>query len=189
MRKLRFASLVLFLSLLLSGLTGITSNQSASALSGSSFKPGNIIDDSVFYNENAMSTSEVQSFLNAKVPSCDTNGAKRYTGSKYAPDYNGDGVIERWERGQYAGYPKPYTCLRNYKQDTPAIDLHESGICNPIAAHTGRTAAAIITDVATACGINPQVLLILLQKEQNLVVDDWPWSYLYTSATVFYCPD
>ena len=42
-----------------------------SALSGSDFQAGRIIDDSVFTNKYAMSVSQIQSFLNAKLPFCD----------------------------------------------------------------------------------------------------------------------
>ena len=36
--------------------------------------PGYIISDSVFYDSNAMSASEIQAFLNAKVPTCRSTG-------------------------------------------------------------------------------------------------------------------
>ena len=49
----------------------------ASALSGSEWRAGNIIDDSLFYNGNDMSVDQVQSFLNQRVPNCDTNGTQR----------------------------------------------------------------------------------------------------------------
>jgi hypothetical protein len=32
-------------------------------------------------------------------------------------------------------------------------------------------------------------LLVLLQKEQSLVSDDWPWSIQYRAATGYGCPD
>ncbi len=40
------------------------------AASGSDFQPGNIIDDSVFFDPNTMTVAQIQSFLNAKVPTC-----------------------------------------------------------------------------------------------------------------------
>jgi hypothetical protein len=52
-----------------------------------------------------------------------------------------------------------------------------------------KTGAQIIYDVSQACGINPQVLIVLLQKEQSLITDDWPWSIQYRSATGYGCPD
>lgn len=165
------------LSVLLLSLIAVTTvmPSSAVALSGSEFNPGRIIDDGVFFNPNTIDPNTVQVFLNSKVPSCDTNGTQPY----------GSGT-----RAQYAtsrGYPPPYTCLRNYTQDTPSRGA-ETGLCN---AYNGgaKSAARIIYDVSQACGINPKVLIVLLEKEQSLVTDDWPWSIQYRSATGYGCPD
>lgn len=43
---------------------------SAAAAGSSGFDPGYVIDDSKFFNPNAMSPSDIQAFLNSKVPSC-----------------------------------------------------------------------------------------------------------------------
>jgi hypothetical protein len=178
----------------------------ASALSGSQFDPGHIIDDVVFYNSATMSTTAIQDFLNAKVPTCDTNGTqnKSYyytpaTGEVNNADSKSDG--DQWvttSRATYgARYDKyygttiaaaPYTCLKSYKQNTPTKNA-ESGICGYLPAYSNRTAAQIITDVSAACGINPEVLIVLLQKEQGLVTDVWPWYNEYQKATGFACPD
>ena len=48
---------------------------------------------------------------------------------------------------------------------------------------------AIIYKVAQACGINPQVLLVMLQKEQGLVTHTWPSDWRYTIAMGQGCPD
>ena len=56
-------------------------------------------------------------------------------------------------------------------------------------APSNETAAAIIVKVGKACNINPQVLLVLLQKEQGLVTDTWPTSSEYRKATGYGCPD
>ncbi|CAN5425203.1 hypothetical protein BH09PAT4_BH09PAT4_03070 [soil metagenome] len=151
----------------------------ASALSGSSFQAGNIISDSIFYNGTAMSSSQIQSFLNAKVPTCDTNGTKPSGHSGYPT---------RADWGRHNGYPPPYTCLKSYKQNTPAVNA-ESLICDNLSAKTGRSAALIISDVASACGISPKALIVLLQKEQGLVTDEWPWPSQYRIATGYGCPD
>ncbi len=42
--------------------------QAASVLDG--FDPANIIDDAVMFNGDTMTASQIQSFLNAKQPSC-----------------------------------------------------------------------------------------------------------------------
>src|SRR5690606_31054855 len=77
---------------------------------------------------------------------------------------------------------------KDYKQNTPSRPA-ESGLCDTLLAKSNRTAAQIINDVAKACGINPKVLIVLLQKEQSLVTDDWPWPIQYRSATGYGCPD
>lgn len=133
---------------------------SAAAVTGSDWRAGNIMDDGVFYDASTMSTSAIQSFLNGKVPSCDTWGNK-------ASEYGGG---TRAQYGTSRGYPPPYTCLKDYSQN-------------------GKSAAQIIKDAANSYNINPKVLIVLLQKEQSLVTDDWPWSSQYRSATGYGCPD
>jgi len=147
-----------------------------SALSGNEFQAGRIIDDAVFYNSQTMNAQQIQDFLNARAPVCDTNGDQMY-GSSTRRDYS----ISR-------GYPPPFVCLKSYRQDVPT-KAAETGLCNGVAANANRSSAQIIYDVAQSCGINPQVLLVLLQKEQILVTDDWPWPIQYRSATGYGCPD
>jgi hypothetical protein len=59
-------------ALLAAGLLGAIEVQapSAEAATASDFNPGNIISDALFFDGAAMSAAEVQSFLNARVPSC-----------------------------------------------------------------------------------------------------------------------
>lgn len=157
-------------------LGGFVLPSSVSALSGSDFKAGRIIDDAVFFNPNTMSPGDIQAFLNSKVPVCDTNGTQ--------PHSSGG------SRAAYAtsrGYPPPYTCLKDYSQEVPnkAPDAYCGG---SIGAGT-KSAALIIYEVSQACGVNPKAMIVLLQKEQGLVTDDWPWSIQYRSATGYGCPD
>jgi hypothetical protein len=77
--------------------------------------------------------------------------------------------------------------LRNYSQDTPS-KVAEAGLCEQYIGGT-KSSAQIIYDVSLSCGINPKVLIILLEKEQSLITDDWPWSIQYRSATGYGCPD
>lgn len=171
---LTFVTLLLVAAPMLPQLQG-----KAAALSGSSFQAGNIISDSIFYNGAAMSSSQVQNFLNAKVPTCDTNGTKPSGHSGYPT---------RADWGRHNGYPPPYICLKSYTQNTPAVNA-ESGICGYLSAKTSRSAALIISDIASACGITPKALIVLLQKEQGLVTDEWPWPSQYRIATGYGCPD
>ncbi len=163
-----------------------------SALSGSSFNAGRIIDDAVFYNSNAMETSQIQAFLNSKVPNCD------YNGSQSAADWGYPNIthaqLAEYKRNGTNGFRQdssfhapPYRCLTMYSQTTPQMEA-ASGYCGAINAGT-RSAAQIINDVAKACDINPQVLIVLLEKEQSLVTDNWPLNRQLRSATGFACPD
>jgi hypothetical protein len=148
---------------------------SAAALSGENFQAGRIIDDGIFFNGASMDAGEIQRFLNVKVPNCDTNGQLPR------------GNVTRAEHGTANGYPPPYTCLKDYVQATPS-KAAENGLCGQYDGGT-KTAAQIISDVARACNVSPKVLIILLEKEQSLVTDDWPWSIQYRSATGYGCPD
>ncbi|MGB4759539.1 MAG: hypothetical protein WBP26_05805 [Candidatus Saccharimonadales bacterium] len=157
-------------------ITSFNLTSKANALSGSQFQAGNIIDDGVFFDPRTMTSMDIQNFLNAKVPACDTNGSKIYSGSTTRAQY-----------GAANGNPAPYTCLKDFRQDTPNMPA-ESGLCGSFWGGN-RSAAQIIRDVGDACNINPQVLLVLLQKEQSLITDEWPWQRQYTKATGFGCPD
>lgn len=150
---------------------GLTITTPANAAPITDFKPGRIIEDSVFTNSTSMNPQQIQSFLNSKVPNCDTNGTQRSElNNNGVPDYNGDGVIQRWEWGRAKYNQTTFPCLKDYTEG-------------------GRVAAQIIYDVSQAYNINPQVLIVLLQKEQALVTDTWPSVIQFRSATGYGCPD
>ena len=48
----------------------------AFAIGSTSFNAGHIIDDVIFTNSHAMSVIDIQNFLNAQMPNCDTNGTQ-----------------------------------------------------------------------------------------------------------------
>ncbi|WP_348786814.1 cell wall-binding repeat-containing protein [Leifsonia sp. NPDC080035] len=52
-----------------------------------------------------------------------------------------------------------------------------------------ENAASIVSKVAVACGINPVVLLVMMQKEQGLVTSSAPTQRMYDFATGWNCPD
>lgn len=150
------------------------------AASGKDFNPGRIIDDAVFYNGNSMTPSQIQQFLNSKVPTCDTNGTKT---SEF-----GGGTRAQWAASRSKPFYPPFICLKDYSQTTP--NMAASSFCSAMAASaTAKSSAQIIYDVGLACGVNPQVLIVLLQKEQALILDEWPSPDQYAQATGFACPD
>lgn len=165
------------LAVLLTALTGVALQpKKAQALSGSEFNPGNIISDGVFFNGDDMSYPAIQNFLNSKVPVCDTSGSLPRGGTTRAA------------YGTSVGYPPPYICLKDFVQENLPTKPAETGLCTGLGPGT-KPAALIIYEVSISCGINPKVLLVLLQKEQSLITDDWPWSIQYRSATGYGCPD
>ena len=79
-------------------------------------------------------------------------------------------------------------CLKNYKTDTPEKTA-DVGKCAYMPAQTNISAAQIIYNISRACGINPRVLLVTLQKEQGLVQARIPSPYMYRAAMGYGCPD
>src|SRR5690606_5013163 len=61
--------------------------------------------------------------------------------------------------------------------------------CSGYKGASNETAARIIHKVAQACNINPQVLIVMLQKEQGLVTHVWPSAWRYDKALGQGCPD
>ncbi len=62
-------------------------------------------------------------------------------------------------------------------------------VCLAEESFNGESAAQIIWQAGQDYNINPQVLIVLLQKEQGLITDTWPNSTQYRSATGYGCPD
>lgn len=175
------------------------------------FNPGRIIDDAVFTNWSSMSASDIQNFLNSEDPSCDTNGSQTlgyyynsstgqvsfsgFSGGSYVTNTRatfGQQYASWYNAHPYTGYITneslaPYTCLTDYIENPSS---GQTNLQNPSASIPGgESAAQIIYNAGQQYQINPQVLLVTLQKEQGLVTDDWPWLYEYQEATGFNCPD
>lgn len=81
-----------------------------------------------------------------------------------------------------------YTCLRDYRQNTPT--MAPSALCpGGYAGAANERGADIIAKVGAACNISQKVLLVLLEKEQSLVTMRNPSSTRFDRATGFSCPD
>jgi hypothetical protein len=177
MKKLTiYFPLLLALSVFL--LLSFSVNKGAAQQSGSNFIANRIIDDSLFYSGNEMSSSQIQQFLNARVPVCDTNGQQMHSSGQ---------TRAQWAAANNRPLP-PYICLKDYvAPTTPAKS--DSGLCGAMPSYTNRSAAQIIDDVSKACNISQKVLLVMLEKEQSLLSDTWPWPVQYEKAMGYYCPD
>lgn len=148
------------------------------------FDAGYIISDYQMRNYTSMSEAEIQAFLKSKNSCNDTNlnkgslSPRGYVdaGTKYGVKYN---------------YRMTFD-LGNGNGPTTYYYHVENGhfVCMADESFNGESAAHIIWQAARDYKINPQVLIVLLQKEQGLVTDTWPNSGAqYRSATGYGCPD
>ena len=138
--------------------------KSVDAANLSKFDAGFIISDYQMRNYNSMSESDIQAFLDSKVK-CDK-------GQSY---YN-------YLKKNYPGYSWHF-------EDGHIICLPEERFGDGEKIGSGDTAAHIIWQAAHDYKINPQVLIVLLQKEQGLITDNYPNTVQYRSATGYGCPD
>ncbi len=122
-------------------------------VSAATFNSGDVIDNTVFDNNNSMSAGQINNFLNNFPNSCisPNSGFQSIDPNGYSPS---------------AGY--------SYGNFT--------------------TAGQAIYDAAQAYHINPQVLLVTLQKEQGLVaggsgICNAPNQNQYAAAVGYACPD
>lgn len=144
----------------------------AQANPSAGFNAANIIDDTLFYNGDAMSVGEVQSFLNQRVPSC-------WLGT---PGYEIGKPV-------YWGGPTKLDskCLKDYAVTT--VSQTGDAYCAGMPGIENESAASVLVRVGKACGISPKVLLVMLEKEQSLVTDPWPNENQYLFAMGYACPD
>ena len=155
--------IVRLLAILVLPILAIISLPSGTA-QAATFDPGRIIDDVIFTNASSMSVAQIQGFLNSKVPTCDTNGTLP------ASDFGRPDLTHAQYAALRGWQAPPYTCLKDFSEG-------------------GRSAAQIIYDVSQQYQINPQVFIVLLQKETGLITDTWPLSWQYRTATGYGCPD
>jgi hypothetical protein len=97
------------------------------------------------------------------------------------------GQIQSFLQSQEPSCQFGYSCLKDYRVDT--VSRATDGQCAAFTGEASEAASSIIWRVGLACGINPQVLLVLLEKEQSLVSSTAPGTARYTSATGYNCPD
>lgn len=124
------------------------------------FSAGNIISDAVFTNSRTMTEAQIQSFFNSKVARC--------LGGR---DENG----------------KPIVCLKDFR--ITSVTRPADQYCKGYTGAANESAARIIYRVAQSCDINPQVLIVMLQKEQGLITHTWPSAWRYNIALGQGCPD
>ncbi len=78
-------------------------------------------------------------------------------------------------------------CLRNLRVST--VDQAGDQYCDPYQGAANEDAAAVISKVAVACHVNPQVMLVTLQKESGLLTRGDVSQASYQAAWGWHCPD
>ncbi len=97
------------------------------------------------------------------------------------------GQIDSFLRGKVKACRSGYTCLKDWRQNTPTRPA--DNYCRGYAGAGNESAATIIYKVAQSCGINPQVLIVMLEKEQSLVTMTYPGIGRFNAAMGQGCPD
>lgn len=78
-------------------------------------------------------------------------------------------------------------CLKDHRQQT--ANRASDPMCRGYTGRPDESAAEIIHNVARSCGVNPQVILVTLQKEQRLVTSTAPSDWAWTASMGYACPD
>lgn len=78
-------------------------------------------------------------------------------------------------------------CLKNLRINAPAQPA--DAYCQGYPGATDEDAAAVIVAVSVACGINPQVMIVTLEKESGLVSTDTANGRRWDAAWGWHCPD
>ena len=179
-RKTFKFSLITFSFVFFATLTCLVlrNSKEISAASTANFNAGNIISDYTMGNYTSMTEAEIQSFLKSKV-SCDKTIPSSYKNEGngvYSTTFSSGGKTY-----YYHGKNGKFVCLPDEKFGD-GVEYGEN-------VKNGQTAAHIIWQAAQDYKINPQALIVLLEKEQSLITDKWPNNYQYRSATGYGCPD
>lgn len=125
--------------------------------------------------------------------------AKALSGSEFQPgniinnenffDYNSMTVEQIQAFLDAKGPATCNGCLREYVASTYDRPADPIRCVEPLVGKVDITAAQMIYDVAQACHVNPQVMLVTLQKEQSLVTLSSPSATRYQKAMGYGCPD
>lgn len=174
LRKYRSLVAVVFVFCMIATLSFLaTSNMDHSSARATTdgFEPGNIMSDAVMSDYSSMTKDEIQTFLAAK-GNCNNTNYNLYLQMK-------------------SQYPKADWHFKDGKFVCLSEEVFGLGntFGDSVPEGEGQTAAEIIYEAAQDYQINPQVLIVLLEKEQGLISDSYPNSTQYRSATGYGCPD
>jgi len=135
-------------------------------------------------------------------PSLEAPPAEAASGADFNPGliitdelfYNGtlmsESAIQSFLEGRVPACTAPAGapgCLKNYV--TSSSPRAADRYCAAYAGGTNQRASNVIAQVAQACNISPQVLLVTLQKERGLITKTNPISGDYLVSMGYACPD
>ncbi|MFS0911411.1 FG-GAP repeat domain-containing protein [Microbacterium sp. 179-I 3D2 NHS] len=95
--------------------------------------------------------------------------------------------IQAFFNGKVARCASGYTCLKDFR--TTSVTRPADKYCAGYTGAANESAARIIYRAAQSCNINPQVLIVMLQKEQSLVTYTAPTPGRFNIALGQGCPD
>ncbi len=167
-RAICFRSLMVFVAVFLfTMLVNVRGQEDArvEAASLEKFSAGYIISDYQMGRYDAMTEAEIQKFLTSK-NSCNNR-----------------------DEALYKSLSAKNPSIKWHFKDGHFVCLSEELFGDGETIGKGETAAHIIWQAAQDYKINPQVLIVLLQKETGIITDSIPNDFDYRRATGYGCPD
>jgi len=131
----------------------------ATAANAANFDAGNIISDALFYDGAAMTSSQIQSFLDKQIGRCSSNDCINILRTN---------ISSRAAR---------------------ISDTTGNLVCKAFTGGTNLLVSEVIYRSQVACGISAKVILATLQKEQGLVTSKDPSPHNLNYAMGQACPD
>lgn len=95
--------------------------------------------------------------------------------------------IQAFFNSKVARCQSGYVCIKDFT--ITSVSRPADAYCKGYTGAANESAARIIYRVAQSCNINPQVLIVMLQKEQGLITHTWPSDWRYNIALGQGCPD
>jgi uncharacterized protein with LGFP repeats len=138
-------------------------------------------------NEQSAKAAQAASMLSGFDPANIIDDAVMFNGATMTA-----AQIQTFLNGKQPSCASGSTCLKSVVVDMPKMTANP--MCKALPAKSKATAAQVIAAVGKACDVSPQVILVMLQKEQTLVTGRKPYSgesvsLIYRKATGLGCPD
>jgi len=105
----------------------------------------------------------------------------------FNPDALSENEIQKFLEDRSCRPSDNVPCLWEYRETTSSQPAKGAGHCLGYTGEKNERASRIIAKIAAACTISPEVLLVLVQKEQSLLTR--PSASGYLRATGYGCPD